>query len=652
MAVQERLADTYSQYLALMAKLGGSEFFDFFENAVRSSPMDIKFYERYMERRIDNRWLEAIEAAIIPLDNIIRNPRRFIKREEDIVPIELAHDIGPESVRHLAQHTNMIEAIDDGNVIPGRILNVTKEESFDTYENRFVYTLLRQIQYFLDKRMAVVMQGTKNDDRFEYSIDGSCEVGHEKVKYHLGMEFTTPHVEVEETAFKLLTADVSGMTALERVERLRKILYAFQSSQFCKNMANSVPVRPPLVMTNVLRKNPDFIECVKLWGFINSYNELGYSVEYVERFRNPSRDDIREMISIVMLQYMMIKSQSGRIDDSVDYTERRTEIAPNIIHRYFEEIASSFDLTVDEVRRVFEKEIRRDERRKEAIQSSIRSIFDRAIAVERKKLDAVLWADRVRRTDRYIDACRAAVAELNAIREEKRRREEEAARLKAEAEAKKRAEINARRRAKYAEKRRAELEAKQAAEEAARLEAERKAREEEERVRAELAARLKAEAEAREKAEREAEEARLKAEAEAREAEERRLAEEAVRAKAEAEAREKAEREAREAAEKAEREAKEAEERRLAEEAARAEAEEKIRKNEEAAKAAEAARLAAADEVRNTRKKYSGMSRKKKKSAQKRDGVYGKIGKKSGSGKPSGSNPSGKTGGSNGGERR
>ena len=36
----------------------------------------------------DTSWIESIEETIPYLDNIIRNPRKFIVQEEDIIPIE------------------------------------------------------------------------------------------------------------------------------------------------------------------------------------------------------------------------------------------------------------------------------------------------------------------------------------------------------------------------------------------------------------------------------------------------------------------------------------------------------------------------------------------------------------------------------------
>src|SRR5690606_36022941 len=58
----------------------------------------------------------------------------------------------PESIKHLAQHTNLISNIEGDKITPSKILNVFKEESFDTYENRFVNTLINRLYIFINKR--------------------------------------------------------------------------------------------------------------------------------------------------------------------------------------------------------------------------------------------------------------------------------------------------------------------------------------------------------------------------------------------------------------------------------------------------------------------------------------------------------------------
>jgi hypothetical protein len=169
----------------------------------------------------------------------------------------MARGISTEAVRHLATHTNMIATVENGNVTPQKILNIIKEESFDTYENRFIYTLLLKLEYFLDKRLQKLMSGSKVADKYEIKMDGSCSAGHDEISYAFSMNYSTPHVEVgrEELA---VGADVSNLTSLQRIERLRKILYTFKESALIKSLKDCALVRPPLTMTNVLRKNQNF----------------------------------------------------------------------------------------------------------------------------------------------------------------------------------------------------------------------------------------------------------------------------------------------------------------------------------------------------------------------------------------------------------
>ena len=63
----------------------------------------------------DTSWIDMVEDCIPYLDNIIRNPRRFIVQEENIVPIEKTKVVTEESIRHLAQHTQLIQDVkEDG----------------------------------------------------------------------------------------------------------------------------------------------------------------------------------------------------------------------------------------------------------------------------------------------------------------------------------------------------------------------------------------------------------------------------------------------------------------------------------------------------------------------------------------------------------
>ena len=104
-------------------------------------------------KTIDTDWIDKIEAAMPMLDIIIRNPSVAIEDVDEVLPVELSKHITEKSIKHLAQHTNLILDIKGDEITPQKILNVFHEETYLTYENKFVNTLLNRLTAFVDKRL-------------------------------------------------------------------------------------------------------------------------------------------------------------------------------------------------------------------------------------------------------------------------------------------------------------------------------------------------------------------------------------------------------------------------------------------------------------------------------------------------------------------
>lgn len=50
-------------------------------------------------------------------------------QEEEVVPVEKAKKISQETIKHLAQHTDLIQDVDeDGTITPSKVLNVNKKK--------------------------------------------------------------------------------------------------------------------------------------------------------------------------------------------------------------------------------------------------------------------------------------------------------------------------------------------------------------------------------------------------------------------------------------------------------------------------------------------------------------------------------------------
>ena len=406
----EYMYDRFSD--GFLGELRSDEFFAFFMNAIKSGERNVYLYEKYIERTVDLRWVEMIEQTIIPLDTIIRNPRRFIKNEEEILPIEMVKNVTTESIRHLAQHTNMIATVKGDEVTPQRMLNIHKEESFETYENRFIYTLLQKLQYFLDKRLQALMAKTGSQDMLEMRLDGNFDTGKDQIAYKLEFSYITPHVDLAEEDLKI-NADVSQLSSMQRVERIRRILYDFMGSYLIRTLEGCALVRPPLTMTNVLTKNQDFKKAVELWMFIERYEDQGYNVNQVEREAIPSEKFLDEMLSVIALQYVISKNNSGRTEEHDDYSSRRVEVLPNIVRRDIEKIIENYDLEVEEIKRIFVESAEAARKNKYDDTTKVESVFARAMTLENARM-AVDAKHRMSREDRIL-----AKKELDKQKEER-----------------------------------------------------------------------------------------------------------------------------------------------------------------------------------------------------------------------------------------
>jgi hypothetical protein len=237
---------------------------------------DFKISQIYTKKNYSTDWIDTLEDCIISLDTIVRNPRKFIVIEEDIVDISLARSISVESVKHLSQHTNLISSVKkDGTVIPSKILNTSKEESFDIYENRFIYTLLLKIRDFIDRRFTIMKNAMMQSGDLGISIESDFAVDKNKVNCKLESSASFPFDAV------VKHKNSAEPTSVERVAHINSIINDFLSSPFAKEMRVCALVRPPILRTNVILKNADFKKALVLWQFIESNENLEFNIENV-----------------------------------------------------------------------------------------------------------------------------------------------------------------------------------------------------------------------------------------------------------------------------------------------------------------------------------------------------------------------------------
>lgn len=296
--------EVYLQYAKkIVSVLSGDTFYDQYKKRVDDGTANFKLVKKRLVQDISIDWIDTIEEVLPNLDTIVRNPRRFIVQEEDIVDVSLAKAISTESIKHLAQHTNMISKIeDDGTVVPNRILNITKEESFEIYENRFLYTLLLKLKDFVSIRYDKIKKASATQDVLQLDVDTKFNLPTKKITYRTEYMAQLSFDEV-------MRLDQETLEKIERIAKIDKIITDFLASSFAKTMRNSSPVRPPITRTNVILKEPNFKKALTLWQFIETYQATGgfSTSDDIEDYKI-TKDSQQELRDMVTLNTMLFES--------------------------------------------------------------------------------------------------------------------------------------------------------------------------------------------------------------------------------------------------------------------------------------------------------------------------------------------------------
>lgn len=216
-------------------------------------------------------WLDIIENACPYIDNIIRKPKLALINEEEVVKVEKAKKISVESVKDLSKHTHYIDEVNEvtQEVKPSKILISRREETYNTYENRFAYTLIQNLSRFLYKKETMLENlEAKNDKVLEYAANTST--GSENIKIELKIVSNKVSGDDDKNDFENEIESIKF-----RVKRIRDYIISWKRNEFMTSLdkAHIAPIVPPIKKTNMILKNPNFQIAMKLWVFLQNYDE-------------------------------------------------------------------------------------------------------------------------------------------------------------------------------------------------------------------------------------------------------------------------------------------------------------------------------------------------------------------------------------------
>ena len=377
---ESTINDLYMKYTnEVEGALEDDRYFQYLFEMIQAGDNTLEQKNRVLHKVVDERWLTVVEEGIESIFNIVDKPRRFIATSEEVVPVALAKKITADSVRHLSQNTQFIVSNEAGEIQPTRILNVTTEESYDLYENRFVYHLIQRLFAFVDKRTDIIFWSTGDETCNVMSMESKIDDAYEEISYKVEMTIKNRQSYVEN--------DTDNMNLFKRIDRVRRMSRTLRASSFCDIMNGCAKVRSPIQRTNLMMKDPDYRACYKLWQFIEGYDEVGYTIEEQDSALQFDEEYLLQMYINMITNYTVFKSllESDPRKMSELATEKREPVKPKFIKKIEEQIVEDRNIEDVEIRKVFVEEVTQaqldaeakleeETRRREELEQSMQSL--------------------------------------------------------------------------------------------------------------------------------------------------------------------------------------------------------------------------------------------------------------------------------------
>ena len=349
--MSETIQDLYTSFSEQMEPIQeDSRYFRYLFEMAQASDTTIEQQREELVKVVDEEWISMIEDSLDAINTIIEKPRRFITTEEEVVPVSLAKKISADSVRHLSQNTQFLAPSDDGGVHPTRILNVNTVETYDLYENRFIYHLIQRLLTFVDKRTDVIFWSTGNEIRNRFKMHSKIDDAYEEIEYNVEMTVKDRQNFAEN--------DADNMETFMRIDRVRRLVMALRGSSFCQLMKGCSAVRSPIQRTNLIMKDPNYRKCFQLWQFMERYDKVGYSIQVKDSALAFDDEYLTQMYTNLINNYAVFKSL---VSDDRNLTElaseQREPVVPKFVKEIKEELVDSCDIPDVEVRKVFVEEV-------------------------------------------------------------------------------------------------------------------------------------------------------------------------------------------------------------------------------------------------------------------------------------------------------
>ena len=324
-------------------------------------------------------WVDEMEFACPYIDIIVRNPKLTLIQEKNVVKVERAKRVNVDSVKNLAKNTHYINKIkDDQSVEPKKILEVRNEETFNIYENRFLYTLIDDMARFIrDKEQILNHFELIENKRMEYAA--TTKAAGEKIHIEVAISSESlPNQKID----KKLEEEIKKVK--KRLKRIKDYISSWYHSPMMKQLEREhvKPIKPPLKKTNITLKNPNFRIAARLWDFIRAY-------DLDEKENNQNNTNLNDSIELLkgfldhsfFIDYSVLNSMNTkkRVQKKT-MTEYALVILTEEVHRIISLLLSSeVKITDDELLALIAKEIKAEKKERLVGSDDVKKKFQSAI---------------------------------------------------------------------------------------------------------------------------------------------------------------------------------------------------------------------------------------------------------------------------------
>ena len=285
----DTLNDPYGNYILQRIKSGQKTVFNKTQSEIRNFDMS---------------FLDTIESVYPAILKIMRDPKKSIRYEEEIVAVEKAKKVNSQTVRHLSSHTHLIKEIKGDDVIPSKVMTTFAEEEIAIYENRFIKSLVKRMEIFLERRYDVMKVSLESFETERLNVSNKFMMS--------GQEVT---VSIDVAIKNDLTTNVE--TTKEQYNRLlhiRDLVQALKGTEFMRALSKARDVLPPIMKTNIILHNPDFKLCYGLWLYLDRVDGIATNVDIREKSYkySPIFDkDMNECMALALTSFIKNRNIDG-----------------------------------------------------------------------------------------------------------------------------------------------------------------------------------------------------------------------------------------------------------------------------------------------------------------------------------------------------